>query len=55
MGCGYGVMLRDEEDEASVKDEEVNNSRSFALFDSPSKFRLQSKSSSHSQFYDKQV
>ena len=53
--CGYGVMVRDEEDEASVKEEEINNPRSFALFDSPSKFRMQSKGSSHSQFYDKQV
>ena len=54
-GCGYhGVMVREEEDSHSVKEENINP-RSFALFDSPAKYRLQSKSSSHSQFYEKQV
>ena len=54
-GCGYhGVMGREEEDNHSVKEENINP-RSFALFDSPAKYRLQSKSSSHSQFYEKQV
>ena len=49
------MEVEETEDEASVKEEEINNPRSFALFDSPSKFRMQSKGSSHSQFYDKQV
>ena len=56
-GDGYSFLRGaedDQEEEISIKEEEVGNPRSFALFDSPSasKFRFSTKTS---QFYDKHV
>ena len=53
-GAGAGYMRGLEEEEGvTVKEEEAaHNPRSFALFDSPTKFRFASKSP---QFYDKHV
>ena len=50
---GYMRGLEDEEVSISVKEEETGqHSRSFAIFDSPSKFRFAPRSP---QFYDKHV
>ena len=54
-GAGYMRGLDEEEDaQVNVKEEETgqHHSRSFALFDSPSKLRFGPKSP---QFYDKHV
>ena len=53
-GSGYMRGLGDEEEaQVSVKEEETGqHSRSFAIFDSPSKLRFAQKSP---QFYDKHV
>ena len=50
---GYNFIRSQEDDEeVIVKEEESSNPRSFALFDSPSKFRFAPKPS---QFYDKHL